>query len=74
MALSQARLEAIFEVNATDNTAAVLNKTKKRLDDVGKQAGKVSEQAEGFGDAFAEAVDGAIVARRLCWRVRVAVP
>lgn len=59
MALSQARLEAIFEINATDNTARVLDKTEKRLDGIGKRAGKVSKQAEGFGDAFAEAGDQA---------------
>jgi colicin import membrane protein len=59
MALSQARLEAIFEINATDNSARVLDKTEKRLDGIGKRAGKVSKQAEGFGDAFAEAGDQA---------------
>ena len=59
MALSQARLEAIFEVNATDNTAAVLNKTKKRLDDVGKRASTISDDAKKFGDNFAEAGDQA---------------
>ena len=59
MALSQARLEAIFEINATDNSARVLDKTEKRLAGIGKRAGKVSKQAEGFGDAFAEAGDQA---------------
>jgi hypothetical protein len=55
MALSQARLEAIFEINAADNSARVLDRTEERLDDIAKRASKVSEEAEGFGDAFAEA-------------------
>jgi len=57
MALSQARLEAVFEISATDKSARVLDKANKRLDSLGKRAGKVSKQTAEFGEGFAKAGD-----------------
>ena len=57
MALSQARLEAIFEIKAADSTAKVLDKASARLDEVGKRARGASRDAAGMGEAFEQAGD-----------------
>jgi len=57
MALSQARLEAVFEIRTDDQSARVIDQAGKRIDNLGKKTDQAGAKAGNFGKKFADAGD-----------------